>query len=251
MKKEELFGNLNDLVPTVQEEDWYRQALGRYQEHLAPVEVSAKVKCFFRELDKELIKLIDESYGVVGCVAWLTHPEVLDALSKKDLVSIVVQKEDFLRPDSGSWSAQRMMEMYGRLKSNIADFHYDVFDNVNRLSSISCDPIRWLGNLNTDKAPAFPRMHHKFLVFCKRGFCPYSDDEDSGGQELLDPCAVWTGSFNVTKNAGQSIENAVLITESEAVYSYFNEWRRVWLLSHSIDDWHLDQWEPNEHRIGS
>jgi hypothetical protein len=248
--------NLNELVPAI-EFDGDQKALDELHKHLEPASSSATVKCFFRDLDSELVKLINQSYGVVGCVAWLTHPDVLQALAEKELVSIIVQKEDFLRPDTEDWSAQKLRSMYGGLKSNLSDFHRVVFPNVNYCSGISSDPIRILGNVNSDKLPAFPRMHHKFLVFCEGGEDYVYNSKDCtpdsicGVEPYLYPLAVWTGSFNITKNAGMSLENAVLITGSEAVNQYFNEWRRVWMLSHSIDNWHLDPWEPSEHRIGS
>ncbi|HEY6900413.1 MAG TPA: hypothetical protein VI233_07215, partial [Puia sp.] len=36
---------------------------------------------------------------IVGCVAWLTSLPILDALAQCKNVQILVQKEDFLRPD--------------------------------------------------------------------------------------------------------------------------------------------------------
>jgi hypothetical protein len=40
-----------------------------------------------------------ENGAIFGCVAWLTLIPILKALSKCDNVQIIVQKEDFLRPD--------------------------------------------------------------------------------------------------------------------------------------------------------
>src|ERR1700674_1415082 len=58
-----------------------------------------KVRVFFKNLEDHLIQYIREADIVVGCVAWFTSPRILKALSKVKGVSIVVQKEDFLRPD--------------------------------------------------------------------------------------------------------------------------------------------------------
>ena len=58
-----------------------------------------KVRVFFKNLEDHLIRYVQDVDIVVGCVAWLTSPRILKALSKVKGVSIVVQKEDFLRPD--------------------------------------------------------------------------------------------------------------------------------------------------------
>jgi hypothetical protein len=83
-------------------------------------------------------------------------------------------------------------------------------DNILSSVSVSCDPsidaVRCVGNHNKDKKPAFPRMHNKFLVFAKKGRGPY---------------AVWTGSFNLTRNAGLSLENALYITQPKIINAYF------------------------------
>jgi hypothetical protein len=264
-----------------------------YIKHLEPEEHHAKVKCFFNDLDKELLYLIEQHDSVVGCVAWLTHPEILEELALKKLVSIIVQKEDFLRPDGDNWSKSKLLSLYANLKSNLGDLserskcgsgsdpivysplggwiNHDP-DRPELDRSVSSEPIRILGDLNTRKLSAFPRMHHKFLVFCKQehrvcarskrcsGFNQYrvfagtekdileSEYVVASGIELV-PYAVWTGSFNITKNAANSIENAVLITDSNAVQSYFDEWRRIFLLSRSIKDWDKSAWEPSEHVI--
>src|ERR1700752_462379 len=61
---------------------------------------SKNVEVFFRTLEGELVKRIEESRVVVGCVAWLTSEPILRALRKPEIVCIVVQKEDFLRSDN-------------------------------------------------------------------------------------------------------------------------------------------------------
>src|SRR5271165_4528894 len=62
--------------------------------------ISGNVWVVFKDLAHELVKLIHrpEVEVVVGCVAWLTHPKILEALSEQP-ASVMVQKEDFLRPD--------------------------------------------------------------------------------------------------------------------------------------------------------
>ena len=58
---------------------------------------------YFWHLEKHLIHHIMTAEIVVGCVASITHQSILQALAKVPQgVSIIVQKEDFLRPDLGS-----------------------------------------------------------------------------------------------------------------------------------------------------
>ncbi|MGG6325682.1 hypothetical protein ACQ5UC_18795 [Vibrio cholerae] len=57
------------------------------------------INVYFRDLEKHLISHINKADLVVGAVAWLTSESILDALASVKNVQIVVQKEDFLRPD--------------------------------------------------------------------------------------------------------------------------------------------------------
>ena len=63
------------------------------------------------------------------------------------------------------------------------------------------------------------------------------------------PYAVWTGSFNLTKNASYSFENAIYTTDSEIVRAYYNEYGQIASMSEPLD-WESDWIEP-EWRIGS
>src|SRR5712692_3136819 len=63
------------------------------------VSIDGKILVFFKNLEDHLIRFVQEADVVVGCVAWVTSEPILKALAKKKGVSLVVQKEDFLRPD--------------------------------------------------------------------------------------------------------------------------------------------------------
>jgi hypothetical protein len=79
---------------------------------------SGKTRVYFKDLEKSLIQHISESDVVFGCVAWLTSEPIIKAMSHKD-VQIIVQKEDFLRPDDkdgfGGWP-RHLRSLYGSLK---------------------------------------------------------------------------------------------------------------------------------------
>ena len=80
-----------------------------------------------------------------------------------------------------------------------------------------------MGHYNSEKSPAFPRMHNKFLVFCT---CT-----DQG----ITPYAVWTGSYNFSYNSGNSLENAVYIRDEDIAKRYYDEWAWIFGLSEELD----------------
>lgn len=209
---------------------------------------SGEVQVFFRDIESELISHIEKAELVVGCVAWLTNPQILTALSKvKEGVAIVVQKEDFLRPDinnNNSWKKD-LRKMYNRLPEVPCRLWWE----ESLISSLSfahdpfIQPVRCVGNHNRDKVPAFPRMHNKFLVFCK---CTV--DEEYPKLDVR-PYQVWTGSFNFTKTAGKSLENAVVISDTNIVNAYFQEWEQIEAMSEPLN-WDTD-WIAPEWRLGT
>lgn len=259
---------------------------------------SASVEAVFDRLEARLCEIIRDYPVVVGSMAWLTNPDILTALQGRDSVSIVVNKEDFLRPDSGNtWSQQKTKLLYSKLPG---------FDRMElgRPYSYGGDPsgeaVRCVG-ICANRSDIPPRMHHKFLVFCRfreevieaeepckptPSTPQRSDDEglnkmralfrEQEERNLLNheeayrlfhednetfhrlhdqtvrigyPVAVWTGSFNATFNATQSLENAVIITDPVIAGAYFEEWCDMIGLSEPLD-WTSPYVEP-EWRFGT
>lgn len=207
----------------------------------------AGLSVHFRNLADRLIEYINQADIVLGCVAWLTHTGVLKALAKKQ-AAIVVQKEDFLKPDIGKANASTrgsMHKLYNALHFDID--RYAEWGGALHMLSFAGDPsihpVRCVGNFNRERKPAHPRMHNKFLVFAKVGLC----GERSHPTPV--PYAVWTGSFNVTKNAAMSLENAIYIERAEVVNAYFLEFQQIMAISEPLD-WKSD-WSAPEWRIGS
>ena len=62
------------------------------------------IEAYFDDLEGNLIeKILQHKEGIIfGCVAWLTSEKILAALAQCNNVQIIVQKEDFLRPDMDS-----------------------------------------------------------------------------------------------------------------------------------------------------
>jgi hypothetical protein len=228
--------NLNNLrISTDQEAD---VPLGD------PATRNGDARCYFRHIEERFLEeMADPSIdAVVGCVAWLTSKRILEALRKKKLVSFVVQKEDFLRPDSLSRGDLRAA--YANLVNTTSrDSVGGLIGDLSRCCVPQLDAIRCLGNHNSAKHPAHPRMHHKFAVFCK--LWVHTEDPDV----TLTPQKVWTGSFNFTANGTQSLENAVVLDDATIANAYYREWEQLFALSEPLD-WSTP-WVSPEYRIGS
>lgn len=232
---------------------------------------------YFDHLEHVLMDYIRKSTVVFGCVAWLTNFEILRALARLDAVQLVVQKEDFLRPDTNGdyqgWK-HRLREAYDELKCPIS--HHELYGGIASQLSTGVpgymDAVRCVGNYNSEKKPAFPRMHHKFLIFGQltqapgliapndpfdltkppmrdRIFASYEDGSHMAYASYIEPQFVWTGSFNLTENAIYSFENAVVMSHPDIVQAYYREYMHIYSLSEPLD-W-TSEWVAPEFRIGT
>lgn len=236
---------------------------------------NVEVNIIFRDHKKRLLECIADADFVVGCVAWLTDYDILGALAEKSGVSIIVQKEDFLRPD-GDVSKKTLRNKYNQLPQICARF---AVDGLISSLSISDDPtiqgVRCVGNHNRDRNPSFPRMHNKFLIFMnylsedelnnyalQRTFEFMKDENiqifDGGMFEafrraiIVTPSEnsfVWTGSYNLSYNATKSFENSVILRHPDIVQAYWKEWQQITALSEPLN-WDSVWCEP-EWRIGT
>lgn len=207
------------------------------------------VSIIFRNQKEKLLRKIPEYNCIVGCVAWLTDYEILDALSKIARVAIVVQKEDFLRPDlnAGQDWKNKLRCAYNKLKPHGRRFAWPgLMGQLSVCGDDTIQAIRCMGDHNSNKAPAFPRMHNKFLVFSN--FIEHND-QPKGYPATFVNCEVWTGSYNLTENAARSLENAVLIRSDSVAKAYYNEFCQIFALSEPLD-WKSD-WCAPEFRIGT
>lgn len=224
-------------------------------EPLPPATINtSKITVHFRHLAERVMEYIGDADLVLGCVAWLTHVGILNALSKKD-AALVVQKEDFLRPDlsaTGFWKRE-LQNRYAAIKCSPT--RYDFPGLISSLNTMmlyqTVDGVRCVGNYNRDKHPAFPRMHNKFLVFCRTRVRKSQPTFRAWGDTgtIITPYAVWTGSFNFTNNAVRSLENALYLTNRTIARAYYDEFSHIYSLSEPLD-WTKDWCEP-EYRIGT
>jgi hypothetical protein len=233
--------------------------------------------CYFKRLDFWLTHHIQRADFVFGCVAWLTEAGILSELAKKHGVCLLVQKEDFLRPDVGQTrrgAMEHIRARYAALPSVSRREFHGLGSQLSTNSGGDEGAVRCVGVRNRN-ARAAPRMHHKFALFAKKTTqahewrsddfltCPLGSEPEPGFdfEELRElffeyvavdwfvPYAVWTGSFNWTYNAGNSLENAVLLQDPEIVAAYYREFQQVLAFSEPLD-WTSDYVEP-EWRIGT
>ena len=207
------------------------------------------VEVMFRNQEERLIELIGEfnDGAIFGCVAWLTSIPVLKALGDCQNVQIIVQKEDWLRPDLEvnnveKWKSSYLLPYFNRIGCGLSrhDFR-DPICNLSYCGDATVQGVRCVGNFNQDRKPAFPRSHHKFLVFCQ-----FRD-----GKYV--PVGLWTGSYNLTKNASFSFENVLYFTDhsgtNEVLEAYLSEHHQIFALSEPLNWEHV--WAEPELRIGT
>ncbi len=204
---------------------------------------SGVVEVVFEDHPARLIERIASAEVVVGCVAWLTHPAILAALAKKP-AALVVQKEDFLRPD-GATTKEQTRAAYARINGLERRQCRPLLASMCTSRDPTLDGVRCVGMRPTRNAESWVKMHHKFLVFGRF----VEEDRDPDGEVFVEPYAVWTGSFNFTHNATRSFENAVYIADEKIAQAYFYEFQQVAALSEPLD-WSSEYVEP-EWRIGT
>lgn len=246
------------------------------------------VELVLRNHAQRCVEMIRKSDTVFGCVAWTTHSEILDALAepcewskKKRKVQIIVNKEDFLRPDFTGKVRHNETSFYKELRSKYKSLRYGVntYLDVGRRfvetrtcwnSSWEFQSIRCVG-LSLNKRWS-PKMHHKFAVFmrgCGSGLGTHlSDHQDTNRNNYMysveasrhlccgkchkNGCfaAAWIGSFNWTKNAGKSFESVVITEDRAIVNSLLWEHSQLLLMSEPLD-WESPYVEPElSDRIG-
>ena len=182
------------------------------------------------------------------CFAWLTNYRVLDRMAQlKHGCQVVVQKEDFLRPDAKhtSQSNSILRRKYDKLRS-VSRFNFPgIAGSLSVGSGDECEAVRCAGVANNEKRKAAPRMHHKFAVACN---VEVFSDEFTGGYRFS-PYSVWTGSFNPTLNGARSRENAVVVDSVTVAEFYLKEWQKVFAMSEPLN-WE-SKWSEPEWRIGT
>jgi len=196
-------------------------------------------KVYFRDIENKLINEIDTADVVLGAVAWIKKDEVISALSKKNNVFIIVDKAPIFNVNTSKLNHNQLKERaklikaYKNLKCNLNPYQFD--NLLNKLSE-DCDPridpIKCAGKEKTKGS--YSLMHNKFLIFAKTENQCIEVNGKNFCMEKVKPYAVWTGSFNFTYNATQSLENALIITDDEIVNAYFKEFGQIAAISEKL-----------------
>lgn len=219
-----------------------------------------KVTVYFGNLIDPLVARIQQARFVMGCVAWLTNEPILKALAQREC-SIIVQKEDFLRPDdptvTGSQYRQKLHQLYSKLRCHVQPNMISI-DRLagswneahNGFYCAACEALP-----DEQKCPHCELRDWLMLVLLGTFGGVYAGPESwtplddlppircLGNRRIgkaqaealmhhkflvftdqwLRPVAVWTGSFNMTHNATRSLENAVLIEDPFIAAAYTAE----------------------------
>ena len=198
-----------------------------------------KATVIFHRQREQVIRFIEQAAGSMntvcfGAVAWLTDLEILEAMSKLPTV-MLVQKEDFLRPDTGNdqpgWE-QQLRSAYDRLPEFEHGMRYHlpwVAGQLSILGDPGYEPVRCIGQ-RPNPSRNSPRMHHKFLVMAR-----YKSRTEEGNQLYWRPYAVWTGSYNMTQMGSDSWENSLILENPEIARAYLNEWTQLFAMSEPLD----------------
>lgn len=136
------------------------------------------------------------SEQLVGAVAWVRSPRLIEALAERP-VALIVNKEFALRK-KGTKERDALAKLRKKAKG---------YDATARVAG-DCSRGAFTG-----------LMHHKFLVRLTRGV----------------PTVVWTGSFNFTSGAAGNFENAVEIHDPAVALAFLDEFRLLWTISEPLD----------------
>lgn len=164
----------------------YRDWSGREVHRTPQEDYSVKgesAEVVLRNHAQRCIEMIRNSDTVLGCIAWITHPEILDALAEplqwsgeRRKVQIIVNKEDFLRPDYTDKVSRNETSFYNELRSKYdrlgggVNTYLEVGRRFVETStgwqwSLEFESLRCVGL--SLKQRWSPKMHHKFAVFMR------------------------------------------------------------------------------------
>lgn len=198
---------------------------------------SKNVEVFFRNLKEHLLEQILSADMVIGAVAWITDLDILMALAQKETL-LVVQKEDFLRPDLQSaltasdkatlHQAYDALQPFDGRKVPIGPFAQALYPD--KLAHLA--PVRSFGYCVPTQMYRVPKMHNKFLAFLQH------DENDT-----YQPTSVWTGSLNFTAMSLNSLENAIVIHDPEIAEAFICEAQIIYLKGDPLN-WESDWINP-------
>lgn len=173
---------------------------------------------------------------VVGCVAWLSDPDIVAALAACEGVLLIVNKEDYSKYGSG-----KMLDLYatlprfkaplwkvfGHLKTPLSALDLKLKNGSSRYHSVRAfgAPSGLSDGKKTSFAASSGLEHCKYLIFFGEELDPET------GETRLFPERVWTGSMNMTKASGGHHENAIEIHDRCLANGYFADFSVTFMQS--------------------
>lgn len=209
-------------------------------DHVMQTTDKMNVRVMFQNLGTEMVTRLDMTVPgdfVFAAVAWLTSKPILEAMHRAHkrgvVVLVVLQKEKWLRKGKSQSEFQKKLrshydalgthqvEVVEKLVGNYYPFGAGKnwrFDSKPLVASVRCLGDEVVSEFNAR------RMHHKFVVFGQRN----SDNTCTATH-------VWTGSYNFSKSAELSLENAIYIKDTGIANQYACEFAAIFLNTEPLD----------------
>lgn len=181
-----------------------------------------RVEAFSDRLEAQLIDHIERFANkmiVVGCIAWLSNPYIIQALRQNaSAVLLLVNDENY-----ATWGNGKTHELYAALP-RITEAPARLFAHLENtpmhgVHEVNYAPVRCI------RGTGDALMHSKYLVF----FAPKNANDSRPI-----PASVWTGSMNYTLKAKRNQENAVFIEDERLARFYFDDFVNSWMQSESL-----------------
>ena len=187
----------------------------------------AEIEVHFRNLEEVLLRELVEADIVLGCVAWITSEPILEELARRTTCLILDHKIPTMpahrKEAYAALQYQDKTPIYNMLRNGHGWEEYFCYTNEKGVPL----PRTMYGDWNFEAGlyrvdgGRYRYLHHKFLIMLKsKGIC-------TCGKDIYEP-TVWTGSFNLTKNAKTGLENATIIRDPAVCASFLCEFLEVY-----------------------
>lgn len=202
---------------------------------LPKVSDNGQIEAVFRDVRKRLLEFAKGFDAIVGCMAFLTDQDFIEQLSGKmiSLVTLDLPEQQKLFINDVRIEECQKFELNTDVLL-IPALYEDGFEGT-----IGHHPLEYGPGWQFEPLYYFAKdhmgamLHHKFLVFLRKRLIVLDSDESYEVHPwdqrtiYLDTVAVWTGSYNLTKNASYSLENGVIIHSPKIAREYFREFFQV------------------------
>lgn len=256
-KATDMKANLNDIDPV--DDGFLRLDKNNIEQQIC------SVSAYFRNIKAELIANINKADAVFGCVAWLSNPDIINALASREILSVVISEKQDVKSISDlklhkNWiTPTHLANNFNHFYTLTNSITLGVEDISLNLPLCSIRQLRerdiWVEENVRDKHDGdSPYLHNKFVVFASLEYSKenlqdasieYWGNKTEGDPQgyirrnakpIINPYAVWTGSFNFSSAAERHLENAVLIHGNSIAEKYFREFAQIYLLSTRLQD---------------